>query len=110
MNRNLMSVARKALTKAYNPNSLTITNNLFLAGLSLSLSLSRPCFNCSGPSCLYRCDDTCPLADVDFCVFSRFVMVSWREVIRRCFLFLWRCLTEGTTTLANLSNLIGGDL
>ena len=41
MNRNLMSVARKALTKAYNPNSLTITNNLFLAGLSLSLSVAH---------------------------------------------------------------------
>jgi len=38
MNRNLMSVARKALTKAYNPNSLTITDKLFFAGLSLSLS------------------------------------------------------------------------
>ncbi|KAJ6956215.1 hypothetical protein NC652_007341 [Populus alba x Populus x berolinensis] len=41
MNRNLMSVARKALPKAYNPNSLTITNNLFLAGLSLSLSVAH---------------------------------------------------------------------
>jgi hypothetical protein len=35
-----LSVARKALTKAYNPNSLTITDKLFFAGLSLSLSLS----------------------------------------------------------------------
>jgi hypothetical protein len=36
-----LSVARKALTKAYNPNSLTITDKLFFAGLSLSLSAAH---------------------------------------------------------------------
>ncbi|KAG5231987.1 glycine-rich RNA-binding protein [Salix suchowensis] len=37
MNRNLMSVARKALTKVHNPNSPATNNKLFVAGLSWSV-------------------------------------------------------------------------
>ncbi|KAB5527655.1 hypothetical protein DKX38_021502 [Salix brachista] len=37
MNRNLMSVARKALTKVHSPNSPATNNKLFVAGLSWSV-------------------------------------------------------------------------